>query len=85
MHILAVIEHASRRIRILGATANPTPAWGNAGRTPAAVEAVLGLCVFNREGYDSVLARVFPDPPTASALSQARDRLEGDPLQSCSS
>jgi putative transposase len=26
MHILAVIEHASRRIRILGATANPTTA-----------------------------------------------------------
>jgi putative transposase len=27
MHILAVIEHASRRIRILGATANPTTGW----------------------------------------------------------
>jgi putative transposase len=27
MYILAVIEHASRRIRILGATAHPTGAW----------------------------------------------------------
>jgi putative transposase len=27
MHILAVIEHASRRIRILGATAHPTAGW----------------------------------------------------------
>jgi hypothetical protein len=27
MHILAVIEHASRRIRILGTTANPTADW----------------------------------------------------------
>jgi putative transposase len=27
MYILAVIEHASRRIRILGATAQPTAAW----------------------------------------------------------
>jgi putative transposase len=27
MHILAVIEHATRRIRILGTTANPTAGW----------------------------------------------------------
>jgi len=27
MYILAVIEHASRRIRVLGATAHPTAAW----------------------------------------------------------
>jgi putative transposase len=27
MHILTVIEHTSRRIRILGATAHPSAAW----------------------------------------------------------
>jgi Insertion element 4 transposase N-terminal/Transposase DDE domain len=48
---------------------------------PATVDAVLGLCLFSGEGYDSVLARVFPDPPTASALSQARARLDGEPLR----
>src|SRR5215213_5389613 len=27
LHVFAVIEHSSRRIRVLGATARPTAAW----------------------------------------------------------
>jgi Insertion element 4 transposase N-terminal len=54
------------------------------------VLAVLGLCLFRSEGYDSVLARVLAllpgvlapgaAVPTGSALSQARTRLHGDAL-----
>jgi hypothetical protein len=55
------------------------------------VAAILGLCLFSGEGYDSVLARVLPRAPgalapgaaapTGSALSQARARLVGEPLR----
>jgi hypothetical protein len=57
----------------------------------ATVVTVLGLCLFRSEGYDAVLARVLTllpgaltpgaAVPTGSALSQARTRLCGDPLQ----
>ncbi len=39
MYVLAVIEHASRRIRVLGATAHPTAAWV----TPTAKHLVMDL------------------------------------------
>ena len=55
------------------------------------VVTVLGLCLFRSEGYDAVLARVLTllpgvltpgaTVPTGSALSQARTRLRGDPLE----
>ena len=54
------------------------------------VLAVLALCLFRRENYDLVLARVFASSsmvrvvdgvPSGQALSQARTRLIGEPLQ----
>jgi Insertion element 4 transposase N-terminal/Transposase DDE domain len=74
---LATAGHVDRRQRAL----------------PGAVTvlAVLALCLFRRENYDLVLARVFAStsmvravdgvPPTGQALSQARTRLTGQPLQ----
>jgi Insertion element 4 transposase N-terminal/Transposase DDE domain len=55
------------------------------------VKVVLGLGLFSTEGYDSVLAKVFPavaapapgrGVPTGSALSQARARVDAKVFQS---
>jgi hypothetical protein len=54
------------------------------------VAAVLGLCLFRRESYDLVLARVLPGsprqvmdggPPTGQALSTARTRLAPESMR----
>jgi hypothetical protein len=51
----------------------------------ATVHAVLGLCLFSGEGYDSVLARVMPllggAVPSGAALSQARGRVGEAPVR----
>src|SRR6266542_1642258 len=67
---LAVAGHVDRRSRVLTGV--------------VVVAAVLGLCLFRRENYDLVLARVLAGsprrvidggPPTGQALSTARTRL----------
>jgi transposase InsO family protein len=66
MHILAIIEHASRRVRIVGATANPTAAWvTQAGRNLAMdlqdAGCRPGFLIRDRDGkyaalFDTILA-----------------------------
>jgi putative transposase len=40
MYVLAVIEHATRRIRILGAIAHPTTAWVTQAAKPRSVDRI---------------------------------------------
>ena len=73
---LATAGHTDKRRRVLTGLVTVT--------------AVLGLCLFRRESYDLVLARVLPasparvldgGPPTAQALSTARARLDPNSMQ----
>ena len=73
---LATAGHVDKRRRVLTGLVTVT--------------AVLGLCLFRRESYDLVLARVLPGspaqvldggPPTGQALSSARARLDPDSMR----
>jgi hypothetical protein len=73
---LAAAGHTDRRRRVLTGVVT--------------VAAVLGLCLFRRENYDLVLARVLAGarrqvidggPPTGQALSTARARLAPDSMR----
>jgi hypothetical protein len=60
MHILAVIEHASRQVPILGATAHPTAAWVIQTARNLAVDLENAGCrikylIRDRDGKDPVL------------------------------
>jgi transposase InsO family protein len=66
MYILAVIEHATRRIRVLGATAHPTAAWVAQAARNLAIDlydagATAGYLIRDRDGkypasFDAILA-----------------------------
>jgi Insertion element 4 transposase N-terminal len=55
------------------------------------VAVILGLCLFRRDNYDVVLARVMgllpgalapgDGPPSGQALSEARERVVGEPVR----
>jgi putative transposase len=60
MYILAVIEHATRRIRILGTTPHPTAAWGHPDRPqprhgPARRRIHRAYLIRDRDGKDPAL------------------------------
>jgi len=75
MYVLAVVEHASRRIRVLGATAHPAAAWV----TQAARNLVLDLrdagcrvkyLIRDRDGkYPALFDTVLADAGIAVVLS----------------
>jgi putative transposase len=78
MHVLAVIEHASRRIRILGATAHPSAAWV----TQAARNLVMDLegagapvkyLIRDRDGkYPALFDTILPDARITVVFSGSR-------------
>ena len=78
LYVLAVIEHANRRVRILGATAHPTAAWV----TQAARNLVMDLedtsgqviyLIRDRDGkYPALFDRVLADTGIDIVLSGVR-------------
>jgi transposase InsO family protein len=78
MHILAVIEHASRRIRILGATANPTTAWVTQAARNLAMDLQDAGCrarflIRDRDGkYPALFDTILADAGIEVVLSGVR-------------
>jgi transposase InsO family protein len=78
MYILAAIEHASRRIRILGATAHPTAAWATQAARNLVIEIEDARCrvtylIRDRDGkYPAMFDAVLADAGITVVLSGVR-------------
>jgi transposase InsO family protein len=78
MYVLAVIEHATRRIRILGVTAHPTAAWVTQTARNLAMDLEDTGCqvkylIRDRDGkYQALFDRVLADARIGIVLSGVR-------------
>jgi putative transposase len=78
MYVLAVIEHASRRVRILGATAHPTAAWVSQAARSLAMDLQDAGCrarflIRDRDAkYPALLDAILADTGIAVVLSGVR-------------
>ena len=75
LYVLAVIEHATRRIRILGATAHPTGAWvtqavPNLAMDPQDAGCRARFCIRDRDGkYPALFDVILTDAGIRVVLS----------------
>jgi transposase InsO family protein len=78
MHVLAVVEHASRRVRILGATAHPTAAWVTQAARNLAMDLHVAGCrarflIRDRDGkYPALFDTILADAGIEVVLSGVR-------------
>ena len=80
LHVLAVIEHASRRIRVLGATAHPTASWVTQAARNLVIDLEDASCrarflIRDRDGkFPGLFDAIIGDAGIETVLSGSRCR-----------